>query len=979
MASWIRFFFILLSLAIIFFLSNIDTTKKKVKKNCKDLNYLESKLIDINNFSSFEADLEISDWRRWQMINIEDLINFKNFNQFTNRERVKGLLYLRNINGNRIDCKFKVRLRPHGDQKDHREGNYLPSLQVKLINANIFGITDFLLLRPKQRGYYNEIFVSSLFRNIGLLAPRSSMVSINFNNQKYEFVFQEKIRKEFIEFSGFKEGPIIEGDERFVFNQGDVPFVNHRISNKNYPKRNRENEYNSEYSLSVLNHYGASHSNKIHRNWLIDYFLLSKLINRNDFVNLDLFDALMFATDSLAGLSIQDRRFYFNTTNKKFYPIFYDGIPNLISKSKKFIPKKINFQNLKNIDKTYISFTKPSMFEGKVSPSAKAGAKKALNLLDNLDLEKFEKELFRLGVSFDNGEINKIVNGVKLRLIEIDKFDKNKIFNFNQQNDNFFNNYFTKRYKDEKILFYSDNSNQYKLCNINYKNCELIDQNSFDKSKLFSQETKYKNKRVIFIGKKLTQNILDGWYFYNNESRYKVKKFSDFNLFYSDGISFETDEIHNKIIKIKKKLPESRVLIINQQIENWTFIFDDNTQNLKFPQNSILKDKNGNTGCITFYETKLIDVKFILSNSKCEDGINFVKSSGTINSINIVESISDAVDFDFSFLEIEKIDISNSRNDCVDFSFGKYQINYLNLEYCGDKAISLGENSNLNIGTANVKFSNIGIASKDSSYGIIDDYNFKNIQYCFAAYNKKQEFSGSFLNIKNGECKNYFKDIYLDNFSLIKKGNQTMLESSLNKNLDINDYKVKSDINLIKDVEYINVDYSFNAVIEIPKDSASKWQISKDDGNLELEFYYGLPRKIKYKAYPANYGIIPQTSLPTSMGGDGDPLDVFIIGEKIDRGEIVKVRPLGIIKMLDYSEIDDKIIAVKNDDKLYTEIKNLNDLNSNFPNELKKIKEWLNNYKGINVTNIIGDKDQTYAVNLIHDANKEYKKIINLN
>ena len=83
--------------------------------------------------------------------------------------------------------------------------------------------------------------------------------------------------------------------------------------------------------------------------------------------------------------------------------------------------------------------------------------------------------------------------------------------------------------------------------------------------------------------------------------------------------------------------------------------------------------------------------------------------------------------------------------------------------------------------------------------------------------------------------------------------------------------------------------------------------------------------------------------------------------------------------MLDYSEIDDKIIAVKNDDKLYTEIKNLNDLNSNFPNELKKIKEWLNNYKGINVTNIIGDKDQTYAVNLIHDANKEYKKIINLN
>ena len=102
------------------------------------------------------------------------------------------------ISGNGIpNCFFDISLRAHGDQIDHREGDYLPSMQIKIENGNIFGITDFLLLRPKQRGGYNEIFVTALFREIGLLAPRSSMVDITFNSGSYKFIFQEKLEKNF--------------------------------------------------------------------------------------------------------------------------------------------------------------------------------------------------------------------------------------------------------------------------------------------------------------------------------------------------------------------------------------------------------------------------------------------------------------------------------------------------------------------------------------------------------------------------------------------------------------------------------------------------------------------------------------------------------------------------------------------------------------------------------------------------------------
>ena len=99
------------------------------------------------------------------------------------------------------------------------------------------------------------------------------------------------------------------------------------------------NEAITERALSLLNFYGSNHSTKIFRNSLIDYFDLSSQIGREDFINLDIFDSLMFATDSLAGLSVQDRRFYFNSLNNKFYPIFYDGIPKIFSKRNEIIKK----------------------------------------------------------------------------------------------------------------------------------------------------------------------------------------------------------------------------------------------------------------------------------------------------------------------------------------------------------------------------------------------------------------------------------------------------------------------------------------------------------------------------------------------------------------------------------------------------------------------------------------------------------------
>ena len=136
---------------------------------------------------------------------------------------------------------------------------------------------------------------------------------------------------------------------------------------------------------------------------------------------------------------------------------------------------------------------------------------------------------------------------------------------------------------------------------------------------------------------------------------------------------------------------------------------------------------------------------------------------------------------------------------------------------------------------------------------------------------------------------------------------------------------------------------------------------------------YGSPREINYKPYPVNYGMIPNTVLPLNRGGDGDPLDVLILGEKINKGEIVNFLPVGIIQMIDEGQRDDKIIGFKIEDK-----KNINLSENNIflekSKKIQEIKSWFENYKGIGIIEVIDFKNANEAMDLITKANKFYKK-----
>ena len=207
-----------------------------------------------------------------------------------------------------------------------------------------------------------------------------------------------------------------------------------------------------------------------------------------------------------------------------------------------------------------------------------------------------------------------------------------------------------------------------------------------------------------------------------------------------------------------------RIVFTGKILDGWDISFTDET-NLEYLNNSEalqLSDENGLTGCITFYDIKLKNILIDSKNSKCEDSINFINVSGSIENIKVQNSISDGIDFDFSNLKINNLISINSKNDCIDFSYGQYLIKNVVSEYCGDKGLSVGENSNVKVNELISKYSKIGVASKDSSVTEIDQANLENIIICFSAYNKKQEFNGALLNVNNYECNNYDQKFNFD-------------------------------------------------------------------------------------------------------------------------------------------------------------------------------------------------------------------------
>ena len=652
-----------------------------------------------------------------------------------------------NVKNQKVVLNGKARIT--GDYDDHINiRDAVSSLIIRLKKGNIGGITKFRLLLPVTRNGYNEIFWSVLMEYMGFPVPYRKMVNVYFNNNKKKtrMIFSERAEKEYIERFGLREAPIIEVDDRQEFANrfwrknsqrclGEFvpeknkcklndapPYLPYKIENQNFLKNNTSIEVFYRGVISMLE------SGK--PNDLNSYF---KELNRK------------YANHGI--VRINEKYIYDPIFHNKI-PIYVDGMVR-IPKCK----KKIEFKKLSIAAKKYFKIIQ------------KLFSSRSLGKIMTDDMQCVALEIFKIKKKLPLVDLKKINNDVNYDLTQ----------NLHENN---FKPIFRRHNVTVPIVRIANDFKNGIYCNSLdhslHNNCsQLLLPEIISALGGNFKSRKYKGYElypIISIKKpNLHEEEIEEFNFKNSGKEIHVKnnqtKFLKLNSF-------------NSILNVFLSPKNSRVVIYNSVIKNSKINIFKSPKSLK-NQNNVRYNYRLLTGCLTIISSYIEKSKLSSENSDCEDSINMIRVNAKEIGVSITNSISDAIDVDFSNITFSQLNIRNSGNDCIDFSSSIFNILEINAIGCGDKALSVGERSLGVVKKIYFENSKIGFAVKDGSelnLLQLDSHN-TNQQICGSLYNKKQEFGGGILKIpKLPLC-----SIEIDKHSFIKN-NEDLICKYVKKN-----------------------------------------------------------------------------------------------------------------------------------------------------------------------------------------------------
>ena len=736
-----------------------------------------------------------------------------------------------------------VQMRLKGDLLDHLQGNKW-SYRLKILGDNsILGMKKFSLQSPKVRNYLGEPIFHKLLEYENIPNLRYELVKLKINGKDFGiYSIEEHFDKFLIENNRMREGIVVGLNENDYWKE----------TLKEYSKIfgwDVDQAYDREYKVFDSKRVLSNPNLQSQANYAIS--LLKGFLD-GDLKSSEVFDvdliARYFAIIDLAGASHayswNNLRFIFNPLNQRLTPVGFDGdagnrTRNLslnasqlekFFKDKEFLKEYIKnlerisnkeyldnfFEINKNIfinfqDQMYLSYPWIDSIDNyfDLIKWNQGFIKDRLNLTNPITIKILEKNNLIDKIQLSNRAsfplvVNSIFYNKKLIYKPKEKivlpprsFLKTPIYknfnlNINQNNKIQDNSKFEISYN----IIGSKNLKKLKVAQVDYSI------NKINSNKLFLNEPNsqdfdflihdYKNK-IIYI-KEGSWNldeplIIPKDFLVTSKGHFKLNLINDGVILSRSPLNFLGEK--NKYIEITANNSGMGIIVLNA-------IKESKFKYIKFKGLSV-PFKSDITGSLTFFKSPLSMEDCEVIDSRSEDALNVFRSDFFIKNSSFIGSKSDALDIDFGLGIIDNVIFKNIANDAIDISGTELSMNNVSISDVNDKAISIGEKSNLfaqNIFINNVA---IGIASKDLSKAKIDNIEMTATQLGFAIFKKKYEYGPASLEIKTKNNSNNDRKVS-DYLKFINTKKLYLLESP--STLSINNFSFKPNSKKVKDLLY---------------------------------------------------------------------------------------------------------------------------------------------------------------------------------
>ncbi|XP_013773991.1 inorganic pyrophosphatase-like [Limulus polyphemus] len=192
-------------------------------------------------------------------------------------------------------------------------------------------------------------------------------------------------------------------------------------------------------------------------------------------------------------------------------------------------------------------------------------------------------------------------------------------------------------------------------------------------------------------------------------------------------------------------------------------------------------------------------------------------------------------------------------------------------------------------------------------------------------------------------------------YSTVERGCPNSLEYRVYFRNELGPISPFHDIPLFADKE----NKIYNMVVEVPRWTNAKMEINTKEplNPIHQDLKKGKLRFVHncfpHHGYIWNYGAFPQTwedpgkvDASTGCKGDNDPIDVCEIGYRVaSRGQVIQVKVLGTMALIDEGETDWKIIAIDVNDPLADQLNDIEDVEKHMPGFIQATHEWFKIYK----------------------------------